>query len=74
MSPSVCQIERIAGAGRSRAIGATASRSGGLVLPTAAGAFAAASVWTTTPAPMGVPANKRHDLNPAPRPEEAVPT
>jgi hypothetical protein len=37
------------------------------------GAFSAHRDWVINPSAMGVKVTPRHDLTPAPRPEEAVP-
>jgi len=76
MSTLTLQTERIAAAGRSRAVASPSYV--GVAAAEHAGSAAFTTVafcgWGSNPiAGMSVKATKRHDLTPAPRPEEGSP-
>lgn len=66
-------VERTAAAGSPRAIIAAAPTTGFGPSAGTGAAFCARRGWVINPSAMGVKVTLRHDLTPAPRPEEAVP-
>jgi hypothetical protein len=74
MSTLTITTERITAAGCSRAIAAPSAGVVGVEYPGAAGFAAAFRGWGSNPTQgMSVKATKRHDLTPAPRPEDGSP-
>jgi hypothetical protein len=67
MSTLMDQVERFAAAGRTRA------SVPGVVAPAGTATSTIGCGWVSNPPAMQVETAKRHDLTPAPRPEEALP-